>query len=76
MLKKLRENRKRKGLTTSDMAKLLNFKSSSTYAKKEREEIRISLEEARKICIILNCSLDEIFLSQNYLNKIKKEVSK
>lgn len=69
MLKKLRENRKRKGLTTADMAKLLNLKSSSTYAKKEREEIKISLEEAKKICIILNCSLDEIFLSRNYLKR-------
>lgn len=70
MLKKLREKREEKGLTIEEMANLLNYKSSSTYAKKEREEIPISITEAKKICIILNTTLDEIFLSKNYLNKI------
>lgn len=70
MLQKLREKREEKGLTIKDMANLLNYKSSSTYAKKEREELPINITEAKKMCIILNTTLDEIFLSKNYLNKI------
>lgn len=72
MLYKLRRKREEKGLTVEDMAKLLNYKSSSTYSKKEREEIPINIEEAKKICIILNTTLDEIFLKENYLNKTEK----
>lgn len=70
MLQKLREKREEKGLTIKDMANLLNYKSSSTYAKKEREELPINITEAKKMCIILNTTLDEIFLNKNYLNKI------
>lgn len=70
MLQKLREKREEKGLTIKDMANLLNYKSSSTYAKKEREELPINITEAKKMCIILNTTLDEIFLSKNYLDKI------
>lgn len=73
MLQKLRNKREEKGLTIKDMADLLNYKSSSTYAKKEREEIPINIEEAIKICIILNTTLDEIFLNKNYLNKIENK---
>lgn len=72
MLQNLRNKREEKGLTTKNMADLLNYKSSSTYAKKERGEIPISIEEAKKICFILNTTLDEIFLSKNYLNKTEK----
>lgn len=70
MLQKLREKREEKGLTIKDMSNLLNYKSPSTYAKKEREELPINIEEAKKICIILNTTLNEIFLSKNYLDKI------
>ena len=63
MLNKLREKREEKGLTTKDMANLLNYKSSSTYAQKERGNLPINIDEAKKICIILNTPLDEIFLS-------------
>ena len=72
MLQNLRNKREEKGLTTKNMADLLNYKSSSRYAKKERGEIPISIEEAKKICFILNTTLDEIFLSKNYLNKTEK----
>lgn len=72
MLQKLRNKREEKGLTIKNMAELLNFRSSSTYAKKEREEIPLNIEEARKICFILNTTLDEIFLDKNYLNKIER----
>ena len=73
MLQNLRNKREEKGLTINNMAKLLNYKSSSTYAKKEREEIPINLEEAKKICFILNTTLNELFLDKNYLNKIENK---
>lgn len=72
MLDRLRKKREERNFTVEDMANLLNYKSSSTYSKKEREEIQMYLYEAIKICMILNCTLDEIFLPKNYLNKIEK----
>lgn len=72
MLHRLRKKREDKGFTISNMANILNYKSSSTYAKKEREEIPLNINEAIKIVMFLDCGLDEIFLPQNYLNKIIK----
>lgn len=72
MLHRLRKKREDKGFTISNMANILNYKSSSTYAKKEREEIPLNINEAIKIVMFLDCGLDEIFLPQNYLNKIVK----
>jgi transcriptional regulator with XRE-family HTH domain len=71
MLEKLRKKRKEYNLTVYDMANLLHLKSASTYSKKERGEIPINIDEAKKICLILRCSMDEIFLNKNYLNKIE-----
>ncbi len=74
MLQKLRAKREEKGLTTKEMAELMNYKSASTYSKKEREEIPLSVDEAKKICIILNTTLDEIFLNKSYLDKIENKI--
>lgn len=63
MQKKLREKRKERNITTSEMAELLGYKSSSTYAKKERGEIAITLDEAKKMCIILGCTINDIFFT-------------
>lgn len=62
MQRKLREKRKNRNLTIKEMANLLGYKSQSTYAKKERGEIVISTDEAIKICLILDCPFEEIFL--------------
>lgn len=58
---KLREKRKSKKITCKQMAKILGFKSDSTYSKKERKELPITIDEANKIAIVLGCTLDEIF---------------
>lgn len=63
MQKKLREKRQERKITTSEMADFLGYKSGSTYAKKERGEIAITLDEARKICTILGCSINDIFFT-------------
>ena len=61
MQKQLREKRQERNITVKEMAELLGYKSDSTYSKKERGEIAITVDEAKKICLILNCSMDDIF---------------
>lgn len=63
MQKKLREKRQEKNITVEEMAELLGYKSASTYSKKERGEIVITINEAKKICLILGCSMDSIFFT-------------
>ena len=61
MQKQLREKRQERNITVKEMAELLGYKSDSTYSKKERGEIAITVDEAKKICLILNCTMDDIF---------------
>lgn len=60
MLNKIIEKRKEKNITQEEMAKIIG-KKASTYAKKEREELPTTIDEAKKICGFLNCDLN-IFL--------------
>lgn len=61
MQKELREKRQERNITVKEMANFLGYKSDSTYSKKERGEIAITIDEAKKICIILNCTMNDIF---------------
>lgn len=61
MLDEIREIRQNKGLTINDMANVLGYKSSSTYSKKERGVIPITINEAIKICQILEISPIKFF---------------
>ena len=63
MQKQLREKRQERNITVKEMAELLGYKSDSTYSKKERGEIAITVDEAKKMCLILNCTLNDIFFS-------------
>ena len=63
MISALRDKRKSRNLTIQEMSELLGYKSNSTYAKKERGEIAITVDEAKKICLILNCTLNDIFFA-------------
>lgn len=67
MFYKLRNKRIERNITVSEMAEMLNLKSASTYSKKERGEIPIKIEEAKKICLILGCGMDDIFLKWKYV---------
>ena len=60
MFKRLREIRKAQGFTCELMAKKLGC-TKGTYSKKERGQITMTLEEARKIAHILSNTLDGIF---------------
>lgn len=57
-LKKIRENR---GLTQSDMAKLLGYKHKSGYNKLELGDRKITLEQAKIISDYFNMSIEDIF---------------
>lgn len=63
MQKQLREKRQERNITVKEMAELLGYKSDSTYSKKERGEISITVDEAKKMCLILNCTLNDIFFN-------------
>lgn len=61
MLSEVIKKRKEKNITQKEMAKVIG-KKASTYAKKERGELPITIDEAKKICDFLNCELN-IFLN-------------
>ena len=60
MFKRLREIRKSQGLTCELMAKKLGC-TKGTYSKKERGQITMTLEDAKRIAYILSNTLDGIF---------------
>ena len=56
MYSKVRQIRKEMGITIQYMTDELGFKSPSTYSKKERGELPITVEEVKHICVILKIS--------------------
>lgn len=56
-IKTLREN---KSLKQEEMANLLNI-SAANYCKKEKGQLRFSLEEAKKLANYFNLSIEAIF---------------
>lgn len=61
MLNKLKEIRENKGLTQSDMAKLLGYKHKSGYNKLELGDRKITLEQAKIISEYFNMTIEDIF---------------
>lgn len=57
----LKTERKSKKLSGTQMAKFLGFKNSSTYYKKERQEIPTTISEAKEISKLLGKTIDELF---------------
>ncbi len=63
MKKTLKEWREEKGLTQADMAKLLGYSYKSGYNHLEKGNIRVTLEQAKKIARKLGVKIDDIFFS-------------
>lgn len=61
MLVKLKGKRVEKGLTQTDIAKLLNM-ATSTYNFKENGKAEFSMTECIAIMKILDCKFEDIFL--------------
>ena len=74
-LKKLKELRQAKGLTQSEMAKLLGYKDKSGYCQLENGNVKITLEKALKISEILETNIEEIFFENNVENNSTKRQS-
>ena len=62
MFEKLRKIRRSKGYTCEYMAEKLGF-TKATYSKKERGQIAMTLEDARKISEIFNGTIEDIFFT-------------
>ena len=73
--KKLLEARKKKGLSQSDVAKVLNTKGPA-IGRYERDEMKPSIDVATKLANLLDVSLDylvgktELELDPSVLNKV------
>lgn len=61
MISKLKYIRKERGLTQSDMAKILGYKHKSGYNKIELGDRKITLEQAKIISDNFKLSIEEIF---------------
>lgn len=57
---KVKECRKEKGLTQSELSELMGI-TQQTYSKKERGERSFTLDEIKKLKKILNVSYEELF---------------
>lgn len=64
---KLKELRKKNGLSQIEIAKLLNV-SQSNYSKYERGDIEPDLETLKKMSYYLNASIDEIVENKLFNN--------
>ena len=65
--------RNKKGLTQSEVAKEIGI-SRSSYIAIEQGEKSLTFEEAKKLSIILECSLDELYNGKlGVMNNIQKE---
>lgn len=61
MYQVLRDTRKQKHIDVIDIAKELGLKTTATYYKKEKQEVPITVEEAKIISKMLGVSLDKLF---------------
>lgn len=57
----LRDTRKQKHINVIDIAKKLGLKTTATYYKKEKQEVPITIEEAKILSKMLGVSLDKLF---------------
>ena len=62
MFERLREIRQAKNYTCAYMAEKMGL-TKGTYSKKERGQITMTLEDAKKISEILNGTVDDIFFA-------------
>lgn len=75
MSRKLKALRIAKGLSQSDMAKILGI-GLTTYNKKEQGKIPFSLPEAKYIADIFGATIDEIFFNYEVVDLITRSTQK
>lgn len=62
MYLKLKKIREEKGVSQTELAKLLGYKHKSGYGKLENGDRKLSLEQARVISEYFKMTIEEIFL--------------
>ncbi|MFZ5967389.1 MAG: helix-turn-helix domain-containing protein [Bacillota bacterium] len=68
MYEKLKDLRLKKGITQEEMAVKLGYKYTSGYNQLEKGKRKIDIETARKISLILEASIEEIFFDKEVVN--------
>lgn len=61
MYPNLRQERKKQKLSCADMAAAIGLKTKAGYNKKELGRVPFTIEEAKKISVLLKKSLDKLF---------------
>lgn len=61
--KNLKEIRKKLGITQAEMADVLGYKSKAGYSELERGNVKVTLEQAKKISEVFNLSINDIFFN-------------
>ena len=76
MFDNLRKLRKNKGFTCQTMSELMGLETKSAYSKKELGKTKISLDDARKISVILGEKIEDIFFEDEVSSKDTKYKNK
>ena len=63
MFKRLRKIRKAENIKAKQMSDVLGLETESAYYKKEAGDVPFTLEEGRKISILLNRTIEDIFFN-------------
>jgi len=61
MFEKLREIRKKKNIKVKEISDTLGLKTEAAYYKKETGNVPFTLEEGRKVSILLGMPIEDIF---------------
>lgn len=74
MTKKLKEMRQARGLSQSQLAEKagMNVRTLQHYEQGSKNFDHARIDTIVKICLVLDCRLDEIIENQEYVDLIKK----
>lgn len=63
--------RLKKGISTEQMAKLMGYKGSNAYFRKENGDRKFSVEDIMKVSMILEIPIQDIFFENKITEKVK-----
>lgn len=74
MTKKLKEMRQSRGLSQSQLAEKtgINVRTIQHYEQGSKNFDHARIDTILKVCIVLNCNLEDVIENQEYIDLIKK----